>query len=178
MEEPVPSTTMPPQTFLFHNRQATSILSSMMTIIVQATNGTFAFAQTPPPLVNQIVGEQTTAPHATSFTSTMPLSMPLQEIPLFTTNQLLSMNQPFMTTQPFTTTQPLTTGHPFAANLPLTFSFQHQSFYGPTPTHFSSMLVQLYLITQQFHPNHILQIPNQNCLSRSVTSSFVKDLLD
>ncbi|CAH1426000.1 unnamed protein product [Lactuca virosa] len=115
MEELIPFTNTPPQNFPLNNHQVTSILSNITPPIVQTTVGTFTFIQTPPPPVNQVVGEQTTTLHATSSTTTTPLSTPLQQFPPFTTNQLFSTNQPFSTNQ-MLTTSPL-----FTTNPPLTF---------------------------------------------------------
>lgn len=83
----MPFLTIPPQDFPFNNNQAASIFNSMMPPVVQTTGEPFAFAQTPPLLVNQTTGEQAATLHETPSTTTTPLSMSLQQPPLLTTNE-------------------------------------------------------------------------------------------
>lgn len=65
--------------------------------------------------------------------------------------------------------------HPLSSSYPLQLPFQQHSFYGPSPGYHAS---------SSYDPNHQYKlqgataIPNQDCLSRNVTSPFVKELLD
>lgn len=59
--------------------------------------------------------------------------------------------------------------------------FTTQNFYGPTPTNLSAynnMLVQPYLTMQQPNYLYTFHTLNEDCLSRSVTSPFVKEILE
>lgn len=63
----------------------------------------------------------------------------------------------------------------------LTIPFQPQKFYDPTSTNlavYNNMLVQPYLAIQQPNYHYTQQTPNQDCFSRSMTSPFLRELLD
>ncbi|XP_023731972.1 leucine-rich repeat extensin-like protein 5 [Lactuca sativa] len=79
-----------------------------------------------------------------------------------------------VSTPPFTPYQQIPMAHTFP------ISFQPSSFYGPTTpnlTTYNNMLVQPFLAMQQLGYHFVQWTPNQDCLSRSVTLPFVKELL-
>lgn len=114
-----------------------------------------------------------------------PLDQPVRNQTMTFPINPFPMNTPFPSMTPhyqqITPNNLHTQSSPIFTTHILTLPFPHQIFYGPNRSHYSpynSATAHPYTITLQYNSHGVFSIPNQDCLSHSVTSPFAKELLD
>ncbi|CAH1446664.1 unnamed protein product [Lactuca virosa] len=147
-EGPTSYATVYTQSVSAQTQQLTMILGSTTPPTVNNVSGVPVISQSPP--LNQMAREQAMAFQTPPFVTKMSFNTTIPPHPTFMSNNLLAQNPHLLSIHP------------------MTFPFQQQSFYGPTPGHLSTynnMLVQPYLTAQQYNPQGAFSILNRYCLS-------------